>query len=115
MPTYEYRCRKCEHRFELFHSIKDDTPRRCPRCRGRAVRVPAGGAAVIFKGSGFHITDYRSSEYKEKARQETASSAGKGESAGGSAATGKGGSGGEGTATGKGGHGKKAPPGGKSD
>jgi putative FmdB family regulatory protein len=70
MPTYDYRCRKCGHRFELFHGIKDQTPRRCPRCGGRAARVPAGGAGLLFKGSGFYITDYRSKDYKEKARRE---------------------------------------------
>ena len=70
MPTYTYRCRKCGHKFELFHSIKDETPKRCPRCRGRAVRVPAGGAGLLFKGSGFHVTDYRSKSYKEKQKQE---------------------------------------------
>lgn len=70
MPTYDYRCTKCGHRFELFHSIKDETPRRCPRCRGKAVRVPAGGAGLLFKGSGFYITDYRSKQYKERAKQD---------------------------------------------
>ena len=70
MPTYEYECRKCGHRFELFHSIKDDRPKRCPRCKGRAVRVPSAGAGILFKGSGFYITDYRSSDYKKKAKEE---------------------------------------------
>ena len=70
MPTYAYRCRKCGHEFELVHSIKDETPKRCPRCRGRAVRVPAGGAGLLFKGSGFYITDYRSKSYRDKAKQE---------------------------------------------
>ena len=70
MPTYDYRCTKCGRRFEVFHGIKDETPRRCPRCKGRAVRVPAGGAGLLFKGSGFYITDYRSKSYEEKAKQE---------------------------------------------
>ncbi len=82
MPTYDYRCRKCGHRFELFHSIKDDSPKRCPRCRGRAERVPAGGAGLLFKGSGFYITDYRSKSYREKARQEKSSPPGGGSSSG---------------------------------
>lgn len=76
MPTYVYECRKCGHRFELFHSIKDETPKRCPRCKGRAVRVPSGGAGILFKGSGFHATDYRSRDYREKAKQEKAPPAG---------------------------------------
>jgi putative FmdB family regulatory protein len=70
MPTYEYRCGKCGHRFELFHGMRDDGVKRCPRCRGRARKVPAGGAGLIFKGSGFYITDYRSKDYKERARKE---------------------------------------------
>src|SRR5881394_1371129 len=77
MPTYEYECRKCGHRFELFHSIKDETPKRCPRCKGRAVRVPSAGAGILFKGSGFYITDYRSQDYKKKANQEKGEGGGK--------------------------------------
>jgi putative FmdB family regulatory protein len=70
MPTYEYRCSKCRHRFELFHSITDDSPKRCPKCRSKSVRVPVGGAGLLFRGSGFHVTDYRSKSYREKAKQE---------------------------------------------
>ena len=70
MPTYEYRCRKCGHRFELFHSIKDNKPKRCPKCKGRADRLISGGAGILFKGSGFHVTDYRSRQYQERAKQE---------------------------------------------
>ena len=78
MPTYDYRCRKCGHQFELFHGIKDEAPKRCPKCRGRAQRVPAGGAGVLFKGTGFYITDYRSKAYKEKAKGETSGGSGSG-------------------------------------
>ena len=70
MPTYDYRCTACGHTFELFHSIKDDAPKHCPRCEGLAARVPAGGAGLLFKGSGFYITDYRSKSYKERAKQD---------------------------------------------
>ena|SRR5437762_8087388 len=70
MPTYVYRCRK-GHTFEVFHSISDDSPRRCPECRGVAKRVPAGGAGLLFKGSGFYITDYRSKGYEESAKRES--------------------------------------------
>jgi putative FmdB family regulatory protein len=70
MPTYDYLCSKCKHRFEVFHSIRDDAPRRCPKCRARARRVPAGGGGLLFKGSGFYITDYRSDSYKKAAKQE---------------------------------------------
>jgi putative FmdB family regulatory protein len=70
VPTYDYRCPKCGHRLEIFHGIKDETPRRCPKCRGRLRRVPSGGAGVLFRGSGFYVTDHRSKAYKDKARQE---------------------------------------------
>ncbi len=70
MPTYDYRCRKCGHVFELFHSIKDNKPKRCPKCGARADRLISGGAGLLFKGSGFYITDYRSRQYKERAKQE---------------------------------------------
>ena len=90
MPTYTYECGACGHRFEEFHSIKDDKPRRCPVCKKRAHRVPSGGAGLLFKGSGFYITDYRSSSYREKAKQEKPKS---GESSGGSGTSGGGGGG----------------------
>ena len=77
MPTYAYRCTK-GHEFELFHSIKDDTPKRCPKCKSKAVRIPAGGAGLLFKGSGFYITDYRSSSYKDKAKKEKGGGSGGG-------------------------------------
>ena len=71
MPTYDYRCSKCGHRFELFHGMKDTARKRCPKCKGIARRVPGGGGGLLFKGTGFHITDYRSKSYtKEKAQQE---------------------------------------------
>ena len=70
MPTYAYRCRSCGHTFEEFHSIRDERPRRCPRCKGRAARVPSGGAGLLFKGSGFYVTDYRSRSYRQGAKQE---------------------------------------------
>lgn len=70
MPTYVYRCKK-GHTFELFHSIADDSSKRCPRCRSTAKRVPAGGSGVLFKGSGFYITDYRSKSYQESAKRES--------------------------------------------
>jgi putative FmdB family regulatory protein len=83
MPTYLYRCKKCKHRFELFHGITDERPKRCPRCRGRAERVPAGGVGILFfKGSGFHVTDYRSRSYKEQAKREKSGGPSKGPAAG---------------------------------
>ncbi|MGH2488769.1 MAG: FmdB family zinc ribbon protein [Candidatus Limnocylindria bacterium] len=63
MPTYDYRCRDCGHTIEIIHSILEDGPELCERCRGPMQRVlhPAG---VIFRGGGFYVTDSRSSEAK---------------------------------------------------
>jgi len=61
MPTYEYACDACEHQFEEFQSMKDKPLKKCPKCGKRKLRRLFGtGAAVIFKGSGFYQTDYRS-------------------------------------------------------
>ena len=76
MPTYVYRCKK-GHTFELFHAISDESPKRCPRCRSAAKRVPAGGSGVLFRGSGFYATDYRSKSYQESAKRESGGSEGK--------------------------------------
>lgn len=71
MPTYEYKCNACEHRFELFQSMKDSPKRKCPECGKNALeRLIGTGAAVIFKGSGFYQTDYRSESYKKAAEAE---------------------------------------------
>lgn len=68
MPTYDYRCDACEHEFELFQSIKDKQKRKCPACgRQKLRRLFGTGAAVVFKGSGFYQTDYRSESYKKGA------------------------------------------------
>ena len=80
MPTYDYECPK-GHRFELFHSMKDETPKLCPKCDQVAKRVPGGGAGFLFKGSGFYITDYRSSSYKDGAKQDKPAAAPSPESA----------------------------------
>jgi putative FmdB family regulatory protein len=71
MPTYEYECQKCHHRFELFQSIKDGPKRTCPKCRGRVKRLLGTGAGLIFKGSGFYVTDYRKPSYNESAKKES--------------------------------------------
>ena len=74
MPTYEYECGACGHRFERFQSITADPIRVCPACKKRKVcRLLGTGGAVLFKGSGFHATDYRSASYKEAARKESGS------------------------------------------
>jgi putative FmdB family regulatory protein len=68
MPTYDYECKACHHRWELFQSIKENPVKKCPQCGKRqAQRVIGAGAGIIFKGSGFYQTDYRSSAYKKAA------------------------------------------------
>ncbi len=60
MPTYEYSCPKCHHAFEVFQSMRDEPLKKCPKCHRTGVkRLVGGGAGLIFKGSGFYITDYK--------------------------------------------------------
>ena len=97
MPTYEYVCEKCGHRFEKFQSITAEPLANCPedQCarkrwgKGKVKRAISGGAGLIFKGSGFYITDYRSEKYKEAAKKDVAPASASG-------AAGKSGSGSEG-------------------
>ena len=71
MPTYEYKCNKCGHLFEQLQSITSKSLRKCPRCGKLALKRLIGtGAGLIFKGSGFYTTDYRSESYKESAKKE---------------------------------------------
>lgn len=78
MPTYEYSCEKCGKTFETFQSMLDDPLRECPKelCRqkkwghGKVKRLLGTGAGLIFKGSGFYVTDYRSNSYKEGAKKD---------------------------------------------
>ena len=78
MPTYEYSCEKCGHNFEAVQSMRDEPYRECPKdlCRqekwghGKVKRLIGTGAGLIFKGSGFYITDYRSNSYKEGAKKD---------------------------------------------
>jgi putative FmdB family regulatory protein len=84
MPTYEYACEKCGKNFDAFQSMREEPFKECPQqlCRlpqwghGKVKRLLGTGAGVIFKGSGFYITDYRSSSYKEAAKKETREPAG---------------------------------------
>ncbi|NQT06449.1 MAG: zinc ribbon domain-containing protein [Candidatus Omnitrophica bacterium] len=59
MPTYEYECTGCGHKFELFQSMTADAVEKCPKCSGKPKRLIGAGAGIIFKGSGFYATDYR--------------------------------------------------------
>jgi putative FmdB family regulatory protein len=72
MPTYEYQCEACGHKFERFQPITADPIRKCPECgRNKVKRLIGIGAGMIFKGSGFYITDYRDKSYTEKAKAES--------------------------------------------
>src|ERR1051325_1187864 len=79
MPTYEYSCQKCGQTFEAFQSMRDEPFRECPKelCRlpkwghGKVKRLLGTGAGLIFKGSGFYSTDYRSESYKAAAKKES--------------------------------------------
>lgn len=62
MPTYEYKCDKCGHEFEAFQSIKDEPIKICPVCNSKVRRVINGGVGLIFKGSGFYVTDYKKAQ-----------------------------------------------------
>src|ERR1041385_8404299 len=80
MPTYEYVCEKCEHHFDRFQSLADKPLTVCPKelCaekkwgKGKVKKKISAGAGLIFKGSGFYITDYRSEKYKEAAKKDSA-------------------------------------------
>ncbi len=75
MPTYDYECDACKHAFEEFQSMMDKPLKKCPKCRKSKLRRLIGtGAAIIFKGSGFYQTDYRSASYKSAAQADEAKS-----------------------------------------
>ena len=75
MPNYDYLCTKCGHRFEVFQKMTDPKLTQCPKCGGPVERLIGPGAGVVFKGSGFYQTDYRSDSYKQKAKAESGSPA----------------------------------------
>ena len=91
MPTYDYRCQKCHQVFEAVQSMKDDRFTTCPEAlcknaegwgRGEVTRLLGTGAGLIFKGSGFYITDYRSEGYKEAAKKDAPAAPAKSEGSG---------------------------------
>ena len=100
MPTYEYVCTKCDHEFEKFQPIVDKALTICPkdRCKqkrwgkGKVKKLMSAGAGLIFKGSGFYITDYRSDKYKEAAKKDSSAgtaASGESKSAAGASASGE--------------------------
>jgi putative FmdB family regulatory protein len=85
MPTYEYKCSACNHTFERFQSITADPIKKCPQCgKSKVKRLLGTGAGLIFKGSGFYITDYRSDAYQKAAKGDTPGGGGETKSDGGS-------------------------------
>ena len=77
MPTYEYKCEACGHRFEKFQSITAAPIRKCPECKKSKVKRLIGtGAGLLFKGSGFYITDYRPDSYNKAAKADAPATAG---------------------------------------
>jgi putative FmdB family regulatory protein len=74
MPTYAYRCQACKHEFERVQRMTEDALKECPECQGQVKRLIGAGAGLLFKGSGFYITDYRSDSYKKGAKADTGTS-----------------------------------------
>lgn len=82
MPTYDYVCDGCGHAFELFQSMTDAVKKTCPECGKKKLRRLIGaGGAIVFKGSGFYKTDYRSDSYKKGAEADKSASGSSGSSA----------------------------------
>jgi len=72
MPTYDYECSACGEKLEVFQRMSEAPKKKCPKCgKNKLQRLIGSGAGFIFKGSGFYITDYRSSDYKAKAKADT--------------------------------------------
>ena len=77
MPTYDYECDACGHQFEVFQGINDEVLTKCPECNKKKLkRLFGSGAAIVFKGSGFYQTDYRSEGYKKAAAADSKSNSG---------------------------------------
>lgn len=87
MPTYEYRCPQCGNEFEKFGKMSDPPVTECTRCGAESQRKISGGAGLLFKGSGFYITDYRGEGYKKAAQSESGGSSPSGGEAGGSSSS----------------------------
>jgi len=88
MPTYEYKCDACGYQFERFQSITADPIKRCPECgKAKVKRLIGTGAGLIFKGSGFYITDYRDKSYADKAKSESGTPSSDGKAADSGAST----------------------------
>lgn len=92
MPTYDYVCDGCGHAFELFQSMTDATKKTCPKCKKKKLRRLIGaGGAIVFKGTGFYKTDYRSESYKKGAAADAPSKSSEGGKSSGEKSGGSGG------------------------
>ena len=81
MPTYDYECGACGHTLEVFQGINDPVKKKCPECgKSKLSRLFGTGAAIVFKGSGFYQTDYRSDSYKKDAKADKKSKESSGDS-----------------------------------
>ena len=77
MPTYDYECKSCGHKYELFQSIVAEPEKKCPTCgKKTAKRLIGAGGTIIFRGSGFYVTDYRSDGYKKAAKADAEAASG---------------------------------------
>lgn len=77
MPTYDYQCDACKHQWEEFQSMSADPTKKCPKCKkAKARRLISAGGGLIFRGSGFYLTDYRSDSYKKAAEADSKGSSG---------------------------------------
>ncbi len=77
MPTYDYECDSCGHKYELFQSITAEPEKKCPACgKKKARRLIGAGGTIIFRGPGFYVTDYRSDGYKKAAKAEAEAASG---------------------------------------
>lgn len=77
MPTYDYECKSCKHVFEAFHMMSDDPIKECPECGKEVKRLIGGGAGIIFKGSGFYVTDNKKSSKSKAATTSKTNGTGK--------------------------------------
>ena len=75
MPTYDYKCEKCDHIFEHFQAMSDAPLTKCAKCDGKIRRLVGGGSGLIFKGSGFYLTDYAKKSKNNKSSDNTKNSA----------------------------------------
>ncbi|HOJ31572.1 MAG TPA: zinc ribbon domain-containing protein [bacterium] len=76
MPSYDYECKKCGHSYRKFQKMTDEPDKICPECKGEVRRLIGLGGGVIYKGSGFYTTDYRSPEYTRRAKEESGAGSG---------------------------------------